>query len=189
MIQQFLVSCLYTYDGAMCFGSTSFFSRRCSWSSSVTEIVVLENRNEGFNQVPSRFRWLNFCLIVSQSADCTFLQMGVSMNHSKSKNQVKNWSILDIVVTQTAVVFQSLSLKYETLSVWWVLVRLVDIPLHIPDRITRVYYHRHHSFVHQIYAHFHLTWWNVKGIFNLFYILLYLALPRVGKAPSTARIQ
>ena len=101
MIQQFLVSCLYTYDGAMCFGSTSFFSRRCSWSSSVTEIVVLENRNEGFNQVPSRFRWLNFCLIVSQSADCTFLQMGVSMNHSKSKNQVKNWSILDIVVTQT----------------------------------------------------------------------------------------
>ena len=84
--------------------------------------------------------------------------MGVSMNHSKSKNQVKNLSILDIVVTQTAVVFQSLSLKYETLSVWWVLVRLVDIPLHIPDRITRVYYYRHHSFVHQIYAHFHLTW-------------------------------
>lgn len=77
---------------------------------------------------------------------------------TKSLNQVQSCSITDIVVTQPAMVFQSPAIKYKPLSVWWVLVQLVDILLHIPDIIVWVHCYGDHCSIHHLNEDFNVTW-------------------------------
>lgn len=80
MIQHFIVSCLYRYDSAMqtfwvYFFFFFFVDAEVFFRARQSRTVLLEKGNEDFNQVPTTFRLLNFCVIVSQSIpDCNFLQ-------------------------------------------------------------------------------------------------------------------
>ena len=86
-----------------------------SQSSSVTELASWKQKRRFGAGAEYLLRLLNFCLIVSVEPIRTF-PTGVSVkfqcNISKSLNQVHSWSISDIVIIQTVVVFQSLPSKH-----------------------------------------------------------------------------
>lgn len=72
MIQHFLVSCLYRYDSAMqtfwvYFFFFFFVDAEVFFRARQSRTLLLDKGNEDFNQVPTTFRLLNVCVIVSQS--------------------------------------------------------------------------------------------------------------------------